>query len=239
MSTTEPHELAQTMSRVVRDLEGEPDEHQTLAGIVQAAVATVPGVAYGGITQVHRRRVTAQVPTDELVRRCDELQEELAEGPCLHAIWQHHTVVVNDLATDTRWPRFGPGASELGPGSLISFRLYVRDDTLGALNLYGTSDTHFDTDAQQVGEVFATHAALALSEARQYRQLHEALASRDDIGQAKGLLMCQHNITGQRAFDLLVRASQDANLKLTDIAAWFVGEHDSPGHTPRPAHPDT
>ncbi len=80
----------------------------------------------------------------------------------------------------------------------------MQDDTLGALNLYGGLGKRFDEEAQLIGEVFAVHPALALSNAREHSQLNEALASRDAIDQAKGLLMCQHHMTGQRAFGLLV-----------------------------------
>ncbi|MHA6801525.1 GAF and ANTAR domain-containing protein [Bounagaea algeriensis] len=236
MSSTsdQRHELARTMSALARDLEAEPDEKQTLAAIVQAAVATVPGVVSGGISQVHRRQVTAQVPSDELARQCDELQNELGEGPCLDAIWQQHTVLANDLATDSRWPAFGARASELGAGSLVSFQLYVQQGTLGALNLYGDRGVRFGDEEQLIGEVFATHAALALSGARQHRQFNEAVASRDAIGQAKGLLMCRHDVSAQRAFDLLVRASQESNIKLTEVASWLVNTHEQSNGASRP-----
>lgn len=180
------HELARILGAVARDLEAEQGEQATLAGIVRSAVDTVPGVGYGGISQVSGRRVTAQEPTDALVRECDEAQTELAEGPCLDAIWQQHTVIVDDMTRETRWPRFAARAAELGAGSLISFQLYVHDDTLGALNLYGETGARFGDEARFIGEVFASHAAVALSGARSYRQMNEALASRDAIGQAKG-----------------------------------------------------
>lgn len=235
-ATDRRHELARALSGVARNLEAEADEQQTLSAIVTAAVATVPGVVSGGVSQVHRRQITAQATTDELVVQCDTAQDELGEGPCLDAIWRQHTVIVNDLAADTRWPRFATRASELGAGSLISFQLYVSEDNLGALNLYGGTGVRFGDEAQLVGELFASHAAVALSGARHSRQMNEALASRDAIGQAKGLLMALHNVTSQRAFDLLVRASQESNIKLTDVATWLVNEHDQPagdGHRPR------
>lgn len=228
------HDLARTLGTVARELEAEPDEERTLASVVQAAVHTVPGATAGGITEVSRRQVTARTPSSELVEQCDQLQNELGEGPCLDAIWEQHTVIVNDLARDGRWPRFGPRAAELGAGSLISFQLYVQEHSLGALNLYGASGAQFGPDEQIIGEVFATHAALALSEARQYRQFNDALASRDAIGQAKGLLMAHEDLTGQQAFDMLVRASQHANIKLTDVAQWLVNEHEHPEHAHRP-----
>lgn len=72
----------------------------------------------------------------------------------------------------------------------------------------------------------ADHAAVALVGARRERQMSEALASRDVIGQAKGMLMQRDGITGQRAFDLLIGASQHANLKLADVARWLVESHE-------------
>lgn len=233
------HDLAQVLGEVARNLDGEGDENETLSGIVAAAVATVPGVVSGGITQVHRRRVFAKTPSDDLVSLCDKAQDEFGEGPCLDAIWSQHTVIVDDFATETRWPSFAARATELGAGSLISFQLYVRDDTLGALNLYGGTGVRFGDEARLVGEVFATHAALALAGARHSRQLNEALASRDAIGQAKGLLMAQQDLTGQQAFDLLVRASQESNLKLTDVATWLIHNHEHPSGDNRPRNTPT
>lgn len=95
------HDLARVLGEVTRSLQAEPDENQTLSGIVAAAVNTIPGVASGGISQMHGRHITAQVPTDELVSLCDKAQDELGEGPCLDAIWNQHTVLVDDFATDT------------------------------------------------------------------------------------------------------------------------------------------
>lgn len=228
------HDLARVLGAVARDLEAESSEQETLSGIVTAAVDTLPGVVSGGITQVQRRRVHAKAPFDELVAQCDKAQDELGEGPCLDAIWHQQTVIVDDLGSDDRWPRFGARAAELGAGSLISFRLYVHNDELGALNLYGGNGVRFGDEAQLIGELFATHAAVALSGAREHRQLNEALASRDAIGQAKGLLMARENITGSRAFDLLVRASQESNIKLTEVASWLIHEQEHPEGESRP-----
>jgi PAS domain S-box-containing protein len=49
-------------------------------------------------------------------------------------------------------------------------------------------------------------------------QLSEALQSNRDIGAAIGILMAQHRVTKEQAFDLLRRASQEKHLKLHNIA---------------------
>jgi AmiR/NasT family two-component response regulator len=48
--------------------------------------------------------------------------------------------------------------------------------------------------------------------------LRRALASRDVIGQAKGVLMERFKVTGEEAFGLLVNASQHRNVKVSDLA---------------------
>lgn len=50
-------------------------------------------------------------------------------------------------------------------------------------------------------------------------QLHQALATRDLIGQAKGILMERFDLDASAAFEMLVRSSQDTNMKLVDVAA--------------------
>lgn len=220
---------------MARELKAGSDEHQMLTGIVQAAVDTVPGAMYGGLSQVQRGgQVTARIPSHEVVRKCDELQTELHEGPCLDAIWHQQTITIDDMASEDRWPKFADQAAALGIGSMIGFQLYVGESNLGALNLYSGFGVRFDADARLVGELFASHAAIALSGAREYRQMSEALASRDVIGQAKGLLMSRQQVTAQQAFTMLVRASQDANIKLNEIARWLVDEHERPGQAERP-----
>lgn len=53
-------------------------------------------------------------------------------------------------------------------------------------------------------------------------QLEEGLVTRTTIGQALGLLMAQEALTSEEAFDKLVQVSQNANIKLRDIAQRYV-----------------
>ncbi|CAM02051.1 GAF domain-containing protein [Saccharopolyspora erythraea NRRL 2338] len=207
------------LASAARRLGGTPDVEATLRAITQAAVATVPGADCAGISWVERRRVTAQAPTHELVAYCDQLQTKLGEGPCLQAIRSQDTVVVEDLTVDQRWPEFAAHAVERGVRSMLSFRLFVARETLGALNLYSCSPGRFGENARIVGELFAAHAAVVVSGKRREDQLSQALLTRDVIGQAKGILMERYGITAEQAFDRLIAASQAANMKLREVAA--------------------
>jgi AmiR/NasT family two-component response regulator len=77
--------------------------------------------------------------------------------------------------------------------------------------------------------LFAEQASVALANAQLYdsayrltQQLQEALTSRAVIDQAKGLLMGQHRVGADEAFNILRTASQRDNRKLRDIAQELV-----------------
>ncbi|WP_246475657.1 GAF and ANTAR domain-containing protein [Brevibacterium renqingii] len=112
---------------------------------------------------------------------------------------------------------------------MLAFQLFVEVDSLGALNLYSTSADAFDQEAENIGTGVAAHASLALANAQKQGQLYEAVASRDLIGQAKGILMERHKINEHDAFLLLTKVSSNTNRKLREIAEEFVRTGSLPG----------
>nr|WP_235916798.1 GAF and ANTAR domain-containing protein [Spelaeibacter cavernicola] len=223
-STIGPDDPRARMAMLARKIQAEHDSvDATLQSITDSATAMVPGAAHAGITLVTgRHRVESRAPTSPIPRKLDELQEQLGQGPCVQAVSAHETVDAPDLATDTRWPQFAAAATALGVGSMLSFQLYTDANNLGALNLYGATPHAFDAAAHDTAEALATHAAIALLGAQQQQQWRSALATRDLIGQAKGMLMERYNITAVQAFGLLTQLSQEANTKLIDIAHTLV-----------------
>ncbi|MCF6506677.1 GAF and ANTAR domain-containing protein [Blastococcus sp. MG754426] len=213
-------DLGEVMGQVARALQEEHgDVEATLQAITHAAVGSVPGAEESGITLVvDRRTVESRAPTGDLPRSIDRLQERLGEGPCLDALFEQRTVRIEDLREEDRWPRFAGEAADLGARSMLSFQLFVTGSTVGALNLYSSRPGAFGEESESVGLVFASHAAVALVSAQHEQHLRTALASRDLIGQAKGILMNQFKLTGDQAFQVLVRASSHTNRKLVDIA---------------------
>jgi GAF domain-containing protein len=212
--------LGDVMSRVARELQQEHgDVEATLQGITRAAVDTVPGADECGISYViARKKVEPRAWTSDLPKALDALQGELGEGPCLDAIWTDLVVRVVDVSTEERWPGFTREAAARGVGSLLCFQLFVEGDALGALNLYARRAGAFDAESEDVGLLFAAHAAVALAGAEHESNLLAAIDHRDLIGQAKGILMERHKLTAAQAFDLLVRTSSLTNRKLRDIA---------------------
>lgn len=172
------------------------------------------------------------------------MQYTTGQGPCLDAIAHGESVYADDLLTDPRWPSFGPMAADAGMRSLLSFCLFG-EATLGALNLYAPLPRAFGATDRATGLIFATHAGVALAaageledatealavETNRLANLHGALASRQVIGRAEGILMQRELISADQAFDLLRRASQHLNTKLQEVAQYVVDTGDVP-HAP-------
>ncbi|MCV7421276.1 GAF and ANTAR domain-containing protein [Mycobacterium yunnanensis] len=215
-------DLATTLGRLAVEMQDLRDVESVLQMIVAASVDVVPGARWAGISQAHGRNVEPRSPSDPLVMKIDSLQSELGEGPCISSLRDHRTVVVDDMSAETRWPRFAEAALALGVHSSMSFQLFVIKDNLGALNLYGGEPGVFDDESLLYGETLAQHASVAMADTMAVEQFHRALASRDIIGQAKGVLMERFGVDAVRAFALLTRLSQDGNIKLFEVAERVV-----------------
>jgi hypothetical protein len=225
-----PADLAEMFSDIARRLYSAETVEDTLQEIAQLACKTVEGCNFAGMSIVRGKAIETPAQTDPAVGELDAIQSEMGTGPCVDAIIQHQTFYVEDLRSESRWPTFARRAVEHGMASMLSFRLFVEADesgerTMGALNLYSRDRAAFDDSAQEVGLILASHASVALAGAQALAKekddvanLHLAIAGRDVIGQAKGILMERDRLTGDQAFDVLRRASQHVNLKLREVA---------------------
>jgi GAF domain-containing protein len=167
-----------------------------------------------------------------IAQATDRVQYETGEGPCLTSMDTHRTVVIDDLATETRWPRFAARALELGVRSMCSFRLFLEEDTMGALNFYANAARAFGRRDVLLGEVFASHAAVALRSAITETGLETALRSRDVIGQAKGVIMSREHVTASDAFDRLRASSGRQNRPVRELAEEVVRTGEVPALEP-------
>ena len=196
-----------------------------LQRLVSVAVERVPGTRWASVSLLRGGRFTTPAATDDVADRADALQYEIGSGPCVDAALDDSVYVTGDVSAGDRWVTWGNRvATELGVHSVFAQRLHLMDDTefIASLNIYSDQRAAFDDHAVGMGLVLATHAALILSEtiARDRADnLRQALESNREIGVAVGVLMHQHRITREQAFDLLRVASQDTNRKLFDVAA--------------------
>ena len=202
----------------VKNAELEP----ALQAIVSTAVTTLSSAQHAGLITVSRGVLVPRATTGRPPQLLDQLQQKLNDGPCIDAAEQQALIHIPDTHRESRWPEFAAEAENLGVCSMLCVPLQVHEQCLGTLSLYSERVTAFTSHDEQVTTLFATLAAIALAEAQRTDQLHAALANRDVIGQAKGILMERNRITADAAFGYLARASQDVNMKLAAVARHLV-----------------
>lgn len=211
--------VAQRFAALARDLSASESLQTTVAHAVTDAVAMIEGCDHASVSLKDHGRVITAEATDPWVREMDRAQYDLEDGPCLRAIQSRSQFLVTDL-TASPWPALAARAARLELTAVLSCSLSTVDEIFGSLNLY--SRRGFSDADQALAPVYAQHAALAIGSTRREAQLLEALATRQTIGQAVGILIERHHLSPEQAFKLLSRASQDRNTKVRDLASWLV-----------------
>jgi hypothetical protein len=147
---------------------------------------------------------------------------ETGEGPTLECLNCGQPRWFNDLGTEQRWPRYRDrllATTDIGSG--VGYPLSVNGNQLGALTMYCHQTDRFCPTTIAAGAMFAIHCALALHSANGWdraEQLAAAQTSNRRIGMAIGIIIANHQMTEQQAFDVLRIASQHRNQKLHQVA---------------------
>ncbi|MFE0749007.1 GAF and ANTAR domain-containing protein [Gordonia sp. NPDC058843] len=233
MSAVDGADVHTHIARLARAVHGSAEDAVTppdvLDHVTESAVRLLAAVDHAGITLVHKRHRTrppeleSTAETGPVARTFDALQHEHGQGPCFDAIWLQQTVIIDDVDTEDRWPSFITAVRTDTPiRACLSLQLYVTDLELGALNLFSETPHAFDPNTEDLATMLATHAAIALDTAKRGQQFRSALASRDIIGQAKGMIMERYDTDSLQAFGILRQLSQDTNCPVSEVAARLV-----------------
>ncbi len=153
-----------------------------------------------------------------------ELQGE--QGPCLDAFTGGMVVASPDLEDQRRrWPTFAEHLASAGLGPAYAVPMRLRDQTIGAVNLFRNPGLPMSGDDLLTAQAMADVATIAILQHRASRasvllaqQLQAALDSRVMIEQAKGVLAERGSLGMQEAFDALRAYSRSTNKGLTSVA---------------------
>ncbi len=201
-----------------------------LQKVVVLARHTVEGAHSVSITVADNRGLRTSNFTGEQALAIDQAQYAGDDGPCLRAVRSGRQVQATVGVDGDRWPTFDEKATEAGMTSVLSTPLVGGPgEAIGALNIYSQRDEAFADSDRRTAEIIGEHAAVLLDTAlaldgatRLNEQLRHAVASREIIGEAKGIIMERQSCTRDEAFDVLRRASQRENRKLREVAEEFV-----------------
>ena len=168
--------------------------------------------------------------SSEAARLLELFQLQSDQGPCLDCFRSGQPVTAVDLTTQAdRWPRFAATARDAGFTAVQALPMRLRDQVIGALNLFRAAPGPFDPAAVRIGQALADVATISLLHERSMRhsdtlneQLQTALNSRVIIEQAKGKLAERLGTDMNQAFSLLRDSARARNLPLSGLARAFV-----------------
>jgi transcriptional regulator with GAF, ATPase, and Fis domain len=168
--------------------------------------------------------------SSEVARLIELFQIQNDEGPCLDCFRTGQPVHAADLATAAqRWPRFAPAARQAGFAAVQALPMRLREQVIGALNLFRAGPGAFATADIRVGQALADVATIGLLHERGMRrsdtlneQLQTALNSRVVIEQAKGKLAERLGVDMDQAFSLLRDFARARNRRLSELAQALV-----------------
>lgn len=170
-----------------------------------------------------------------------ELMElENRGGPGAEAFRTGRPVRSGELAGSEarqRWPEFGEAALSTGFRAVTAVPMRLREQVLGALNLFLTEAVDLTDEDLTVAQALADLATIAILQDRLIiddrtliSQLRTALETRVVIEQAKGIVAHEADLTMDEAFVRIRNHARNHNKRLRDISAAIVSGDLTPPH---------
>jgi transcriptional regulator with GAF, ATPase, and Fis domain len=226
-----PQQLATIFVEIADTLVDDFDVIEFLQLLADRSVSVVDVSAAGLLITDQRGALRVVAASTEETKLLELFQLQADEGPCLDCFNTGRPVAVADLsaAYEQRWPRFAAEALRTGFSSVHALPMRLRDEVIGALNLFHTEPVVLTQESLALAQALADVATIGLLQERVIRrgevlaeQLQTALNSRILIEQAKGVIAERNAATVTEAFTLLRRSARERNRRLSDLASDIV-----------------
>ncbi|MDQ0824470.1 GAF domain-containing protein [Arthrobacter sp. B2I5] len=219
-------DLTAAVARIRGLLLTEEKVDRAVSLLAKAIKESLPGSPGAGVSLLDAEgKRTSSAATDSLVEKLDAAQYELGEGPCLTAWAAGKVVIIEDLQTDTRWPRWQSAVASLPVRSVVSAPLVTGKEALGAFKIYSALPGQYDESTGRALALFAETAATLLAHIqgteaplRMAESLKASLASRDTINRACGMLMERQGISHERALQQLIQNARVSGATLVEVS---------------------
>jgi GAF domain-containing protein len=218
--------LANVYAELAKIVLGSQPLGALLRQVSELAVKAIPGIDEASVTLVERGRAQTVAFSGQLAATLDERQYEAGFGPCLDAAAYGQSIVVDTSKEDGIYADFARQARRQGVRYVVSVGMPALQGIGGGMNIYSSGAAGPIDDATvNTATMFAGHAAVTMFNAALYAgareqvaQMKQAMASRAQIEQAKGVIMRERRCTAEEAFEVLAEMSSRSNRKLRDIA---------------------
>jgi len=198
--------------------------------LIDNSMMLLPIAAAGIVLADIQGEMRVFASSSEQTRLLELLQLEADVGPCLLAYRTGKAVLVDDLNVDPqRWPAFAQQAAEYNYRSVSALPLRLRDERVGALNLFRAEAGALSSADVAIGQALADVAAIGILHQRIVthsdvvnQQLQSALNTRVIIEQAKGVIAERGSLDMDGAFGLLRSYARRTQQRLADLARAVV-----------------
>jgi GAF domain-containing protein len=221
--------LLRTLSAFTADLVSDYDIEDVLERLAER-VTDVLGLVGSGVSLDVDGRLTFVSAVTGQVAQLERLQESLQRGPCVESCYSGEIVAVGDVRRcEDRWGDYAELAVSLGVVAVAGIPMRLRDEGIGALNLYAGEVREWSAEDLAAAQALADMATAYLANASRLRQqvdlseqLSRALSSRVVVEQAKGVLVEALGVGVDEAFQRIRTYARNHNTPLHTVASMVV-----------------
>ncbi|MGW7262210.1 ANTAR domain-containing protein [Streptomyces sp. NPDC054842] len=170
--------------------------------------------------------------SDEHTRLLELFALQHEQGPCVDCYRSGEQRIGVDLTRPgvaAAFPEFAVRAREAGFTTTHALPMRLRDEVIGALNLFQSDSRPLAQADVRLAQTLADVATIAILQQRtiahayvERNQMDAALHSRIIIEQAKGILAERHQITVDEAFEVLRRYARSHQAKMLVICKEII-----------------
>ena len=217
--------LARTFVELADTLVADFDLIEFLSMLADRCVELL-GTAEVGLVLVGPRGLQVMASSSERMKVTELLEVQFEDGPCFECSRTGLPVLNQQLAfADGRWPRFAPMARESGFQTVHAVPLRLRDEVIGAMNVFDTSLHEMTLTESNLLRAFADAATIGILQERTVKQqsdlsvqLQGALNSRIAVEQAKGVVAERLKVDMDTAFGMIRNYARNHNTLLSAVA---------------------
>lgn len=222
--------LARVFVELADTLVAEFDVIDFLHTLADRSVELLGAEAAGLMVADQRGNLQLIASSAESARLLEVFELQNSEGPCLDCFRTGEQLVnLDDETMQARWPSFWAETNQLGFGSAHALPMRLREEVIGAINLFGSAGASLSEQDIAVGQAMADVATIGLLQERSVRQkevlaeqLQTALNNRVLIEQAKGVLAERAQVPIDTAFTMMRAHARAHNRTLSTVAIDLV-----------------
>ncbi len=222
--------IARTFVELADTLVADFDLIDFMSALVDRCAELLDSVEVGLALTATRGELRVMASSSERMRALELIEFQNDEGPCRDCLHTGKQVLNQRLdGTASRWPRFAPEAREAGFEMVHALPLRLRDDVIGAMNIFSSELIELSEEDVNLTQALADAATIGILQERAIArgsdlagQLQGALNSRVVIEQAKGIVAERQQVGMEDAFAMLRSHARSNRTSLSNVARAII-----------------